>query len=143
MGGSQIGPEVNEKAIERAARVGDGWLGAGSTSLAAHERASKKFVEFARKFGRNPDSLAVAKRVYIHLDSNRERAKTVLNRVLSAFYKRGIDVDGTCVYGTQRDCVERLNHLKEAGTKSLIFHPVADHFRQAETLARDVIPAIR
>lgn len=142
MGGSQIGSEVNERAIERAARLGDGWLGAGSTSLAAHERASKKFVQFAKKFGRNPDSLAVAKRVYIHLDSDRERARTVLNRVLSAFYKRAFDVDGTCVYGTQRECVERLNHLKEAGTRSLIFHPVADHFRQAEILARDVITAI-
>lgn len=142
IGGSQVGEEVNEKAIERAARIGDGWLGAGSTELAAHERASKRFVELARKCGRDPRSLALAKRVYIHVDSDRERAKTVLKRTLSAFYGRSIDVDRICVYGTERDCIGKLSHLREAGTKTLIFHPVVDHFGQAEVVARDLVPRL-
>ncbi len=142
IGGSQMGQEVNGKAIERAAKIGDGWLGAGSTELAAHERASKRFVEFARKFGRDPRSLAIAKRVYIHVDSDREKAKTALKRTLSAFYGRSIDVDRICVYGTERDCIGKLSHLRETGTKTLIFHPVADHFGQAEAIARDVLPRL-
>ena len=142
IGGSQMGQEVNEKAIERAARIGDGWLGAGSTELAAHERAGNRFVELARKFGRDPRSLALAKRVYIHVDSDRERAKTVLKRTLSAFYGRDIDVDHTCVFGTEKDCVGKLSHLRDAGTKTLIFHPVVDHFGQAEVIARDVVPRL-
>jgi len=142
MGGSQIGQDVNDKAIERAAKIGDGWLGAGSTDLAAHERAGKKFLDLAKKLGRESKNLAVAKRVYIHVDSNREKAKAALNQALSAFYGRPIDIDRKCIYGPEADCVKLLSHLQETGTKTIIFHPVYDQFKQAERIARDIIPRI-
>jgi hypothetical protein len=62
--------------------------------------------------------------------------------MLSHFYNRTIDVEETCVYGTDKECIEQLRRLKETGTKTLIFNPVADHFAQAEILARDLIPAL-
>ncbi len=142
IGGSQIGSEVNEKAIARAAQVGDGWLGAGSTSLKAHEKSTEKFIELAKKFGRRPENLAVAKRVYIHADPDREKARRVLSRMLSSFYNRSMDVERICIYGSERQCAEQLRHLKETGTRTLILNPVAEHLQQAETLARDVIPAV-
>ncbi len=142
IGGSQIGSEVNEKALSRAAQIGDGWLGAGSTSLKAHERSVLKFIGDAKKVGRDTESLAIAKRVYIHVDPDREKARRTLSQMLSSFYNRSIDVEQTCVYGSERDCAEQLRHLKETGTRTLILNPVTDHLQQAEILARDVIPAI-
>ncbi len=142
MGGSQLGNEVNEKAIDRAALSGDGWLGAGSTTLAAHERAVMNFVERAKKHGGDLESMAIAKRVYLHVDSDREKAKRTLDQTLSTFYQRSMNVEETCVYGTARACAEQLNHLKETGTKTIIFNSVAEHFAQAEIIARDVIPSI-
>jgi probable F420-dependent oxidoreductase len=142
MGGSGIGQHVNEKAIRRAAQMGDGWLGAGSTDLTAHIESCKKFVEMAEEFGRDTTKLAIAKRVYIHIDRDKEKAESVLSRALSVFYERDFDVRKKCVYGTAKECIDKLNELRNGGTKTLIFHPVTDQFNQAEMIAKDVIPGI-
>jgi probable F420-dependent oxidoreductase len=143
MGGSQIGQEVNEKAIVRAARLGDGWLGAGSTSLAASVRSFGTFVRYAREFGRDPDKLMIAKRVYVHVDREKKRARDVLDRNLLAFYRQPKDVESLCVFGAEEDCAMQLANLVRAGAKTLILHPVEDQLAQAELLADKVIPEVR
>ena len=142
IGGSQIGSDVNEKAVSRAALFGDGWLGAGSTNFEAHERSVVKFIGEAKRAGRDPESLAIAKRVYIHVDPDGEKARSILSKMLFEFYNRSIDVETTCVYGSDRDCTEKLSRLRETETRTLILNPVEDHLQQAETLARDVIPGV-
>ena len=89
-----------------------------------------------------PETLAVAKRVYIHVDSDAQRARSILSEILSSFYGRVMNVDETCVYGNEKSCIERLRSLMEGGTKTLILNPVADHLQQAELLARDMIPSM-
>ncbi|MBI2183350.1 MAG: LLM class flavin-dependent oxidoreductase [Thaumarchaeota archaeon] len=143
IGGSQIGATVNDAAVKRAAQHGDGWLGAGSTSLKAFADAYRRFVQYAKGFGRDPEGLAAAKRVYLHVDSDREKARTILVETLSAFYGKRFDVEGLCVYGGDKECAEHLARFVDAGARTLILHPVSDQLQQAEILAKDVIPALR
>lgn len=143
MGGSQVGSRVNDAAIRRAAKLADGWLGAGSTTLEGFEDAYRRFLSYASEFGRDLEQLTAAKRVYIHVDPDRERARTVLQRALSAFYGGNFDIAKLCVYGGDQECAEHLGQFVEAGAKTLILHPVADHRQQAEVLARDVIAKLR
>lgn len=143
MGGSQIGSAVKDSVIKRAARHCDGWLGAGSTSLHAFEDACRRFINYAKELGRETDKLAVAKRVYVHVDSRKARARRVLATVLSAFYKGKFDVDTLCVYGSDKECSKQLTHFLEAGAGTLILNPVADQLQQAEILAKDIIPELR
>jgi len=143
MGGSAVGSTVNDFVVRRAGKHGDGWLGAGSTDTKAFEDSYKRFVRYAREFGRDPNSLGSAKRVYIHVDRDEEKAKHVLKSVLSAFYSREFEVKGRCVYGSNKKCVEELSRLVEAGARTIILHPVSDQLQQAETLAREVIPELK
>ncbi|MBI4258716.1 MAG: LLM class flavin-dependent oxidoreductase [Thaumarchaeota archaeon] len=143
MGGSQQGASVNDAAVKRAAKYGDGWLGAGSTSLDAFADSYLRFMKYAKEFERDLGKLVAAKRVYLHVDSDREKARGILEKTLSAFYGKRFDVDGLCVYGSDKACAEQLTHFIEAGAQTLILHPVADHLGQAKVLAEDVIPKLR
>ena len=143
IGGSQVGSGVKEAVVKRAARHGDGWLGAGSSTLTAFEDAYRKFILFAKELGRESSRLTGAKRVYVHVDSDVERARKILDSTLSAFYGKRFNVEELCVYGSESSCSQQLARYVEAGARTIILHPVADQLHQAEVLAKDVVPGLR
>ena len=142
MGGSMVGDEVNERALTRAAEMSDGWLGAGSTTLEASKRSFSRFIEYAREKGRDPERLDVVKRVYVHVDSDEKRARSILEESLYGFYGARIDVDSVCVFGSPERCAAELTDLARSGAKNFLLNPVAHHFEQTQALAEKVIPKV-
>lgn len=132
------------KAIARAVRLGQGFLGAGSSTTA----------EFAAQVGtlraeldrqhRNPGTFGVAKRVYVALDDDGARART---RVAEALHRRYSyfamgDLAAVAVAGTVDDCALGLAEVARAGAQLIILDPLLDPPEQLRRLADEVIPQL-
>lgn len=74
-------------ALKRAARLGDGWMGAGSSSSAdfvKHVELLRRFLDEAK---RDPKEFAISKRVYIAVDNDPARAESRLRDWFGMRYK--------------------------------------------------------
>jgi alkanesulfonate monooxygenase SsuD/methylene tetrahydromethanopterin reductase-like flavin-dependent oxidoreductase (luciferase family) len=61
-------------AIRRAVELGHGFIGAGSSSTASFAENVQNLRCFLQEAGRDLSTFPVGKRVYIHVDRDRERA---------------------------------------------------------------------
>lgn len=139
LGGGTPGQRVMDSTVRRAAKLADGWLGAGSTTLEDFKDSVQRFLRFANQSGRDANKLSIAKRVYIHVDSDYSKARRVLSETLSTIYGSEFDIDKFCVFGDETKCAVELGRFFDAGARTLILNPVTDYSKQAEILARDVV----
>jgi probable F420-dependent oxidoreductase len=134
-GGSQ------PSALRRAVRLGDAFMGAGSTTTAAFADQVKVVREELAATGR--ESFPIAKRVYIAVDDDAERAQqriaSGLERVYGDFGRRLVPVS---VAGTPDDCVAGLRDVVAAGAEMIVLNPLVDEMAQMERLAADVAPGL-
>jgi probable F420-dependent oxidoreductase len=124
-----------ESALRRAARLGDGWIGAGSTSsddFVAHARLMREALESA---GRDPASFPMAKRVYVAIDDSEARGRESLARVLDPMYRDPGLTERVAVCGPPERVREELARLGDAGARELLLHPLLDQHGQLEALA--------
>jgi len=126
-------------ALRRAVRYGSGFIGAGSTTTArfAEQVALIRSLLEGRTF-------AIAKRVYICVDDDVDRARSRTSAALEAMYaafglRNIIDV---AVYGPPADCVAGLQSVREAGAELIVLDPLFDEPAQMERLAAEVIPLL-
>ena len=129
-------------ALRRAVRHGDGFFGAGSTTTARFAEQVPIVRQALEDAGRDPDTFRIAKRVYISIDDNVERARQRTSDGLERLYagtglRNIIDV---AVYGPPSACVEGVRKVVEAGAELVLFTPFFDKGDQLERLAHDVIP---
>jgi alkanesulfonate monooxygenase SsuD/methylene tetrahydromethanopterin reductase-like flavin-dependent oxidoreductase (luciferase family) len=134
-GGSQ------PSALRRAVRLGDAFMGAGSTTTAAFADQVKVVRAELGETGRG--SFPIAKRVYIAVDDDAERAQqriaSGLERVYGDFGRRLTPVS---VAGTPDDCVDGLREVVAAGAEMIVLNPLDDDMAQMEWLASDVAPRL-
>src|SRR5919109_1699242 len=62
-------------ALRRAVRLGNGWMGAGSSSNADFKAQAASLRGFLDDAKRDPSTFTVSKRVYIAVDANKSRAE--------------------------------------------------------------------
>jgi probable F420-dependent oxidoreductase len=130
------------KAIERAVRMADGWIGAGSADTEAFATAHQGLQGALRLAGRDTATFQVAKRVYVAVDDDAGRARTRLREWFGLFYGNPDLADDVAVWGSAEACVEGLADVVRAGATTIVLNPVFDQQEQAEALAADVIPAL-
>jgi alkanesulfonate monooxygenase SsuD/methylene tetrahydromethanopterin reductase-like flavin-dependent oxidoreductase (luciferase family) len=73
-------------ALRRAARMGDGWLAAGSSASAAFPDQVGILANTSLEAGRDPDAFPIGKRVYITVEDTQQRARERLTPVLDGMY---------------------------------------------------------
>jgi alkanesulfonate monooxygenase SsuD/methylene tetrahydromethanopterin reductase-like flavin-dependent oxidoreductase (luciferase family) len=129
-------------ALNRLARLADGWIGAGSASTADFAEAHNVLREALVAEGRDAATFPVAKRVYIAVDDGRERARSSLRDWFKTFYGNPDLADRVAVFGAAGECVEGLTEVARAGAELIVLNPVFDEERQADILAAEVIPAL-
>jgi probable F420-dependent oxidoreductase len=127
------------KAVHRAVKLGDGFIGAGSSTTERFVDLVKIAREAMAELDR-PD-FKIAKRVYVALDDNVDRARTRIGEVLDSFYNRG-DITSVAVYGTAQDVVRGLREVADAGAETIVLNPMFDEYEQAEQLMAAVIPQL-
>src|ERR1700716_1559633 len=97
-------------ALRRAVHYGDGFFGAGSTTTARFAEQVPIVREALAEAGRDPAGFRIAKRVYIAVDDNAERARRRvsdgLHRLYSYFGLSGSGLEPVAVHGPPDACVQ-------------------------------------
>jgi probable F420-dependent oxidoreductase len=132
-----------EPALRRAARLGDGFFGAGSSPTARFAEQVRIVRAALTELGRDPAGFPIAKRLYIAVDEDTERARKRMNDALERIYGRRVsDIEAAAVAGTVADCVAEVARAAEAGAELIQFSTLFDQAEQAERLAAEVIPRL-
>lgn len=129
-------------ALRRAARMADGWIGAGSSSTGQFADAVGTLREALVAQGRDPSTFPVAKRVYVALDPDAERARSRMRRWFSMFYGNPEAADRVAVFGPLDACVIGIAAVAKAGAGLIVLNPVFDAEEQTELLVTEVVPRV-
>jgi probable F420-dependent oxidoreductase len=124
-----------EPALRRAAQLGDGWMGAGSSSSSAFSDQVRFLRDALREEGRDPAAFPIGKRVYLAVDDDAGRARQRLTPRLDGFYSAPGMTDRVAVCGSAQACAEHLRGLVDAGAEELLLNPLYDYMDQLEALA--------
>lgn len=131
-------------ALRRAARLGDGFFGAGSSTTAQFADQVKVVRGALADMGRDSAGFPIAKRVYIAVDDDADRAKARLSAVLGELYAHTgrNDLVSTAVYGPAGECIKGLREVADAGAELIHLNPLFDDAEQLERLAAEVMPEL-
>jgi len=128
-------------ALRRAARLADGFFGAGSQSTAQFAQQTPVVRQALAELGRDRSTFRIAKRVYVHVDDDRARASERLDAALARHYGRG-GWSEVIVAGPPADCVAGLQAVVDAGAEMILLNTLVDDTAQMERLAAEVMPAL-
>ena len=134
-------------SIARAVAHGDAFLGAGSSTTAKFADHVQLVRRELADRGRDAASFPIAKRVYLAVDNDAQRARDHVNAGLHRLYGAMPGIEDVPVAGTADDVVAGLRAVEAAGAELIVLNPlgadVADDREQMERLLADVIPAWR
>lgn len=137
---------VAPKALARAVRHGDSFLGAGSSTTEAFAGAVDVVRRELDAQGKDPAGFAIAKRVYLTVDDDADRARERVLAGLDRIYGRMPGVQDVPVSGTPDDVARGLREVIDAGAQMLLLNPVgtdaSENREQMERLAAEVIPQL-
>jgi probable F420-dependent oxidoreductase len=137
------------KALRRAVRLGDAFMGAGSSTTTNFAEAAKTVRRELDEQGKDATQFTIAKRVYLTVDDDAGRAR---ERVLAGLHRiygdlPGLNLPAVPVSGTPDDVVRGLREVVDAGAEMVLLNPVGatvdEDREQMEWLAAEVIPQLR
>jgi alkanesulfonate monooxygenase SsuD/methylene tetrahydromethanopterin reductase-like flavin-dependent oxidoreductase (luciferase family) len=133
------------RALARAVRHGDAFLGAGSSSTASFAQAVATVrAEIARQERREP--FPIGKRVYLAVDDDPARARDRVMTGLRRIYGGMRGLEEVPVAGTPDDVAGGLRAVVDAGAETILLNPlgatVAEDREQMERLAAEVLPQV-
>jgi probable F420-dependent oxidoreductase len=132
-----------ESALRRAVQLGDGFFGAGSSTLPAFAAQVSAVRRFLAAAGRSAEDYPIAKRLYVALDSSASRARERMNAELEKLYGRRVpSIEEAAVAGTASDCVSAVRTAQDAGAELILFTALHDPLEHAEQIAAEVIPRL-
>jgi probable F420-dependent oxidoreductase len=131
-------------AVRRAARLGDGFFGAGASTTAAFAEQVTVLRQALTEHGRDPARFPVAKRIYIAIDDDAERARSRMAEGLAQVYGPafGSTLMPVTVTGPAEDCVRGVQAVADAGAELILLTALFDETAQMERLAAEVVPHI-
>lgn len=122
-------------AVRRAARLADGWMGSGGSSIAEFKASVPILKQELEKAGRDPAAFPISKRVFLAVDERPAVARAELNRWFTEVYHNPGGTDASGIHGTPEQVAERLEELVAAGANHLLLNPVSRHAEQVEAVA--------
>jgi probable F420-dependent oxidoreductase len=134
---------ASEPALRRAVRMGDGFFGAGSAPTGTFAEQVQIVRRALAEAGQSPDSFPIAKRVYIAVDEDAERARNRMNAALEGIYGHRVPaIEAAAITGTTADCVREVSQVAAAGAELILFTALFDQREQMEQLAGAVLPKL-
>jgi len=122
-------------ALRRAARLGDGWMGAGSSGSGAFAEQVVLLRQALEEEGRDPATFPISKRVYLGVGDTEAEALEAMRPRLDGFYGAPGLTERVALYGPPELLAERLGELVDAGAGELLLNPIYDYMNQLEALA--------
>jgi len=130
-------------ALDRAARLGDGWTAAGAGAWADARPLAASMREALDRHGRDPDSFVMGKRVYLAVESDSAVALDRLRPAFQQMYGRPQMAETVPIHGSSERLLEELAGLRAAGYRFLLLDPAYDGAEQTEAIAETILPALR
>ncbi|WP_327371315.1 LLM class flavin-dependent oxidoreductase [Streptomyces sp. NBC_01217] len=120
-----------------------GFFGAGQVPTAKFAEQVQIVRQALAESDRPANDFAIAKRVYIAVDDDAQRARDRINAELTALYmKRSPETEAAAIAGTPMDCARKLREVITAGAELILFTPLFAPAEHAERLASEVIPEL-
>jgi probable F420-dependent oxidoreductase len=135
-------------ALRRAVRLGDAFIGAGSSTTANFAEAVKTVRRELDEQGKDATQFRIAKRVYLTVDDDAARARRRVVDGLHRIYGDALasTLGEVPVSGTPDDVVRGLREVIDAGAEMILLNPVGadvpENREQMERLAAEVIPQL-
>jgi alkanesulfonate monooxygenase SsuD/methylene tetrahydromethanopterin reductase-like flavin-dependent oxidoreductase (luciferase family) len=134
------------KALARAVRHGDSFLGAGSSTTEAFAGAVTIVRRELAEQQKDPAHFTIGKRVYLMIDDDPARSRDRVLAGLRRIYGQMPGLDAVPVSGTPDDVARGLGEVIDAGADMLLLNPVGsdvpENREQMERLAAEVIPQL-
>jgi alkanesulfonate monooxygenase SsuD/methylene tetrahydromethanopterin reductase-like flavin-dependent oxidoreductase (luciferase family) len=134
------------KALARAVRHGDSFLGAGSSTTEAFAGAVKVVRSELAEQHKDPTHFSIGKRVYLMVDDDAARARERVLAGLRRIYGKMPGIDAVPLSGTPDDVARGLREVIDAGAEMLLLNSVGpdvpENREQMERLAAEVIPQL-
>lgn len=132
------------QALRRAVAHADGFFGAGSQTTAAFVEQVRTVREALSESGRDPATFRIAKRVYLAVDDDAERARRRMGEELRRIYGYfgAPDLTPVSVTGPGAAVVAGLREVVAAGAELILLNPLFDDAEQLERLASEVVPQL-
>jgi probable F420-dependent oxidoreductase len=125
-------------AIRRAARIADGWMGAGGSTKAGFAAAVPLLREALSAADRDPDAYPISKRVFLSVHERPDVARAEVDRWYTEVYHNPDGVNTSGVHGTPEQVKAQLEELAGVGASHLLLNPVARYAENTEALAEIV-----
>jgi alkanesulfonate monooxygenase SsuD/methylene tetrahydromethanopterin reductase-like flavin-dependent oxidoreductase (luciferase family) len=127
-------------ALRRAVRLGNGWMGAGSSSNTDFKAQAVTIRGFLDEAKRDPATFAISKRVYLAIDANKPRAEERLRTWFGVRYRNADMASRVAVWGGVNEVLDRLMEIVSYGAEHLLLNPCFDELEHLELLAKEVVP---
>jgi probable F420-dependent oxidoreductase len=122
-------------ALKRAARLGDGFMGAGSSSIDSFKESVKELRHFLEEEGRDPHAFPISKRLYLALDDDSVRAEQRLREWFGSYYGNPDLANRVAVWGSLSHVMGKIEEIIDAGAEMVLLNPVFDMMSHMESFA--------
>ncbi|WP_405166877.1 LLM class flavin-dependent oxidoreductase [Nocardia sp. NBC_01499] len=130
-------------ALRRAVRQGDGFFGAGSSTTARFAEQVPVVRAALAESDRDAADFRIAKRVYIVVDDDVDRAQRRMTEALIAQYGDfGKTLLPVAACGSPDTCAEELRAVAAAGAEMILINPLFDSADQMERITAEVLPQV-
>ena len=135
---------AHPKALQRAVAHADGFFGAGSQSTAQFAEQVHTVRAELDAAGRDPATFRIAKRVYVTVDDDADRARQRMSDALHRLYDffGRPDLTPVSVTGPPAEVATGLRDVVDAGAQLVLLNPLFDDTEQLERLAGEVLPML-
>jgi probable F420-dependent oxidoreductase len=129
-------------ALARAARLGDGFVGAGGSSTREFGEQVTLVRGGLTHSGRDPARFTIAKRAYLLLDDDREAALSRLRRWFGAIYGNPELADRVALVGSVEACAAGVREVQAAGAELVILNFIENELPSLRRAAEDLLPLL-
>lgn len=129
-------------ALERTAAIADGWIASGALSLAGFVSRRNHLLHAAAARGRPRHAVTVAKRLYLSIDDDPDRAHVAMRSWFSRTWGDPELARSAGVSGTPDDCAAAITALLDAGADLVILDPVDGLVRQVDRIVDELLPQL-
>jgi probable F420-dependent oxidoreductase len=131
-------------AFRRAGRLGDGYI-SHMTAPDTYRANLETIQSHAREAGRGAEPFTAAAFLFTVLDDRYETALERAITVLEGMYRVPFREAAPkyCLLGRPEDCLEQMHRFVASGVRHFIIAPLSNPAETIETIAREILPAIR
>ncbi|MGC4962588.1 LLM class flavin-dependent oxidoreductase [Gordonia sp. DT218] len=128
--------------LRRVARLGDGWLASAYNTTPDHLALGREVLRASRTDSSDRDLSCVVATMWTQVTHGKRERSEWLARLAALLGRDERDLAGRVLIGSSEHCAALLREYRDAGADQVLVWPLADHERQLELLAQEVIPLV-